>query len=525
MIAESKMASNQQQRKKSLIQGCCKHCYQGHSTVRNSLMNACKTGHVACLKACLRAGANINCRYPGGSHVCRPLESAIIHNNGDCVEALIEEGAWISTEILIAAGEKGNERCVNIILEAGGSCGKILCVAAYHGRCNIVDLLIEAGADVNKYGALVFAAASDSMKCVNRLLQAGADVNGISELPYFSCLSGWKTALLAATEKNSLEIVEMLIKGGADVNMKSDYGLAALHGAARSGSKEGIVLLLKAGVDVNLKDSWGSTALSYRVRRNSVKCIDLLLKAGADLNIRDTKGQTALFDAVHNESVGCIDLLLKAGADVNIRDDKGRTALFDGVCNGSGECIDLLLKAGVDRNIRDRYGRTALFGGVCYGSVECIDLLLKAGADVNVTDDECNTVLLQAMNSLRGIKKVLQEGVKVNIRNNSGLNALTRLLYICTHTWRIPVEPDKELVMMHFAAGETVDVAMIEMLPDYLKPPLDISLMNICRTSIRNHLMQLSDVNLFFTVPRLPLPHLMTSYLLYDVTLDDGEEG
>ena len=55
---------------------------------------------------------------------------------------------------------------------------------------------------------------------------------------------------------------------------------------------------------------------------------------------------------------------------------------------------------------------------------------------------------------------------------------------------------------------------------EYLRSSAEISLMNICRETIRKHMLQMSQVNLFVRVPRLPLPRLMTSYLLYDVTLD-----
>ena len=48
--------------------------------------------------------------------------------------------------------------------------------------------------------------------------------------------------------------------------------------------------------------------------------------------------------------------------------------------------------------------------------------------------------------------------------------------------------------------------------------------MNICRETISKHLLQMRDVNLFVRVPRLPLPRLMMSYLLYDVKLHN-EKG
>ena len=59
--------------------------------------------------------------------------------------------------------------------------------------------------------------------------------------------------------------------------------------------------------------------------------------------------------------------------------------------------------------------------------------------------------------------------------------------------------------------------------PDYLKPSVEIRLMNICREAIRKHLLQMSDVNLFSRIPKLGLPTMLSQYLLYDVFLDDDE--
>ena len=222
-----------------------------------------------------------------------------------------------------------------------------------------------------------------------------------------------------------------------------------------------------------------------------------------------------------------IDWFLKAGANVNITDQRGETSLFYAVRRKSVQSVALLLDAGADVNMKDGESQTALFGGVRNGSVKCVDLLLKGGADVNVTDDSGNTILHQTMQSLKGAKKVLQEGIIVNIRNSCGFNALTHLLENFgkdpfLSMWKIV--PKEKCAMLLFAAGETVAKTKVKNVPDYLKTSADINLMNICRDAIRNHLLQMDHVNLIYKVQCLGLPSLMTSYLLYDVTLDE-EEG
>ena len=90
-------------------------------------------------------------------------------------------------------------------------------------------------------------------------------------------------------------------------------------------------------------------------------------------------------------------------------------------------------------------------------------------------------------------------------------------------------------MMLLFAAGETVPknathvvtedkiggVNTVEIpgfLQELLKP--ELNLMKICRREIREHLMKLSNVNLFVRIPQLGLPDPVQSFLLYHVSLD-----
>ena len=261
------------------------------------------------------------------------------------------------------------------------------------------------------------------------------------------------------------------------------------------------------------------------MRSGSIQCVDLLLKAGTDVNFADNDGRTALFYAVFERSVQSIKQLLNTGADLKMKEHCGITALFDAVWKESATCIELLLQEGADVNIRDKRGKTALFEGIHSDECEGVDLLLKVGADVNATDKMGNSLLHEAPSCLKGIRKVLDEGVKVNVRNNHGFNALTFHLKNIKDGDKTDDKLDKKFVQLLFAAGEIIDESKLKKVPDCLKKSEEISLMNICRETIRKHLLQMSNVNLFVRVPRLPLPQLMTSYLLYDVTLNEEEDA
>ena len=65
--------------------------------------------------------------------------------------------------------------------------------------------------------------------------------------------------------------------------------------------------------------------------------------------------------------------------------------------------------------------------------------------------------------------------------------------------------------MLLFAAGETISMIDV-VIPDYLELETENTLMNICRTSVRTHLLVVSRMNMFVRVPRLGLPKLLAVF-------------
>ena len=205
------------------------------------------------------------------------------------------------------------------------------------------------------------------------------------------------------------------------------------------------------------------------------------------------------------------------------------------VSNGHLECLKVLIEAGVDVNAKETSsGYTAVMYAAEQGNNECLKVLIEAGADVNIKTNDGQTILFTVTDRnlhhrhkkmIDCVEIMLTAGVKVNVRDNQGHSPLTWLLeYLKYGLWIVHAR-DKELVMLFFAAGETVNETGVRYVPAFLKPSAEICLMNICRETIRKHLLQISQVNLFVRVPRLPLPRLMTSYLLYDVKLHNEKNN
>ena len=115
-------------------------------------------------------------------------------------------------------------------------------LAAKRGHLEVVQLLLEAGADQNAAGknratALLAAAQSGHSEVVQLLLQAGADKNAATQ--------GGETALMAASESDHLAVVQLLLEAGADRNAAVRYGATILMAAAEKGRLEVVQVLLE----------------------------------------------------------------------------------------------------------------------------------------------------------------------------------------------------------------------------------------------------------------------------------------
>ncbi|KAK6080312.1 hypothetical protein SCUP234_05253 [Seiridium cupressi] len=202
-----------------------------------------------------------------------------------------------------------------IINAKGGYYGTALQAAASGGHKEIVELLLEKGADVN--------------------IQGG----------------GYGTALQAAASGGHKEIVELLLEKGAGVNIQGEYYGTALQAAASKGHKEIVELLLEKGADVNIQGGYYGTALQAAASEANKEMVELLLEKGADVNIHGGGYGTALGAAASGGHKDMVELLLEKGADVNIQGGYYGTALGAAALKGHKEIVELLLKKGADGRI------------------------------------------------------------------------------------------------------------------------------------------------------------------------------
>ena len=102
-----------------------------------------------------------------------------------------------------------------------------------------VALLLSRGGQPKDSGALQIAAGRGRLDIVQVLLQAGADIDEIPANAPGDVMDGWpQTALHQAVAAGRGDVVRHLLKSGARVDVGDDRGETALQAATRRGQRE-----------------------------------------------------------------------------------------------------------------------------------------------------------------------------------------------------------------------------------------------------------------------------------------------
>jgi ankyrin repeat protein len=187
-------------------------------------------------------------------------------------------------------------------------------VAAMHGNAEIIQSLINAGADVNATnnqgaGALHMAAQEGHSESVALLLGAGADSHATD-------LKQQETPLFFAAQGGHVPTMRALVEAGANVNATNVSGFTPLHRAAINDQTAGAQYLIQAGADVHSKGGAdGYTPLHVAALGSSKDAALVLLEAGANVNARSSSGVTTLQIAESRRDKELAQLLRDRGAE------------------------------------------------------------------------------------------------------------------------------------------------------------------------------------------------------------------
>ncbi|MBR3425778.1 MAG: ankyrin repeat domain-containing protein [Neisseriaceae bacterium] len=394
-----------------------------YATLKNSSMNAflfaVRSGNADTVRLLLdKASIDINHRSEYELRdddrytiMPTPLMLAARYGHRDVMKLLIEKGADVS--IIDNGGEKalslatkhGHIACVRLLFELGLANANsadhwetpILTIASRNGHKDLVQFLLDNGAEVNRLGgfwgyetAIKDAVFGNHIEIVQLLLDAGADVNLGDKIGNLKSNNAYPVLVLYMVcdtygEKINMDMLKLLLDAGANVNAMDNLHETALYKAAENGDIDAVRLLLDYGADVNLGRETPLIAALSEDSKNMHAIVQLLIDNGADVHRCTDKSlwSTVMLAAVNHPE--CLQFLIDAGADINYvcrdtTDYRQYTALLWAAEEGITESVKILLANGADIHAKNKRGRTALDLAMTNQHTEIVQLLQAAGA-------------------------------------------------------------------------------------------------------------------------------------------------
>ena len=348
---------------------------------------------------------------------------------------ITREDGWT---LLMAAACNGHRDVVNLLMEKGAQvnaktndCFTPLMAAAKYGHKEIAELFLDHGADIHaaKTGqdagenALMFAAWQGHKDVAELLIQRGADVNAKTPNGY--------TAMMSAAKFGKPDIARLLFEHGADIHAvktsDEDPGWNAIFFASWQGQAEMVKWLIEKGADVNSRTANQWTPLLYAARDGHKEVVKLLLDGGADINAAQKDGWTALILAGFNGCHEIIRLLLDRGADIHVIAQDQLNALETAIEKDFADIAVTLIQHGADVTRIQADGSTLLHKTIAKGMMKVVTAILKTGkANVNGANKNGTTPLMKAVkaNNGKAIELLLAHKPDVNLKDNKGFTAL-----------------------------------------------------------------------------------------------------
>lgn len=136
----------------------------------------------------------------------------------DCFSFQVAKNDLEICELFLKAGMDINER------DSAGT--PFLCSAARNGKLDMIQWLLENGADIDAvsydrgYSAVMDAVWKSNLPIVELLVNKGANLNFISR--------DGQTALILATGSENFDICRVLVENGADPTIKDRMGMSSI---------------------------------------------------------------------------------------------------------------------------------------------------------------------------------------------------------------------------------------------------------------------------------------------------------
>lgn len=401
-------------------------------------------------------------------------------NKTDIVEALevhterLHDNAYVHKKLIFFSQNDLSEQLVHTIKEAvkirSGADIKLianlrddagqtmLMRAAARGGADVVDLLLDLGADIDartadQSTAMDFAADAGFYELGARILNFGRDTAAShvfkNERQNVTGQAA-KADTMASTSKPALECL-------------SDIGLLAWNGDIKDMQKLlGNDESYRSEINIEDGGKCGLSPFMLAYMRPNFDMMQLLLEKGANINATSKQGWTTLMFAARTGNFAAVAFFVSKGADVNHLSLDRWTALTIATKKGSIGCMRILLRAGADPNIKAQSDWTPIMHAAYRGDIAAVECLLRAGASLKESSARDETVMLlaAAAGSTRVVRRLLDAGCPPEpawsrIRSTSNEETNTESELLCSESESAALQTSQQQVERRYGIGWT----------------------------------------------------------------------
>lgn len=301
------------------------------------------------------------------------------------------------------------------------------------GDLATVTDLVRSGVDVNcptpeGLTPLMIASGHGRQQMVDLLLTAGARVLAVEP-------RAGATALHKAALSGNPDVAALLLDHGAFVDQQSPIlGHTALMDAVVYKHEDVVRLLLKRAARTSIRNHWNETALDL-ARRDGLDAIARLIEAKDEADADAIRAQP-LVPAIKAGDLAEVERLIAAEADVDVRlpmvgsPDDDYTPLAIAAREGYADIVRALLGAGANpRRTIGLFGGTALHEACYFGHVEVVGTMTeqRRGAQASEFDAQGAlngmTPLHDAIwhGHLEAARALVDAGHPLHLRTHAGL--------------------------------------------------------------------------------------------------------
>jgi ankyrin repeat protein len=217
-------------------------------------------------------------------------------------------------------------------------------------------------ADDSGFTPLHVAATAGRVDIIEFLLQSGADIEART--------SGGQTPLFQTVPLGSGAAFEFLLRKGAKLDARDNEGKSILQ-FALTWQRPGMVdLILARGFVIDVQGSAGQDMLDQAANAGLPTVVTTLLSLKVPVDVGLRNGTTLLHSAARGGLVEFAARLLKAGAGVDVRDQHSLTPLQLAAFYGRDEMVKLLMAHGAKPLPRDPAARFPDLSGPYLGQKE-----------------------------------------------------------------------------------------------------------------------------------------------------------